>query len=464
MNKVDAIVIGSGQAGTPLSKKLASSGMQTILIEKRWIGGTCINDGCTPTKTMIADGKVAYVIRNAAAHGIHTQGLSVDIKKVIERKNGVVTSFRGGSLKGLNATPHLKVVFGEASFIDGKTVSVKVDGGEEIYTADKIFINTGCKPVIPRLKGLDTVPYLDSTTLLDIDVIPPHLVILGAGYIALELGQLFRRLGSEVTMLEHGDTFLPKEDPDIQAAMRHILEGEGIRIYTGAQAQAVARVDGKTPGEHDSIQLDLQYGKDKLSLTGSHLLVAVGRAPQTAALHPEKAGIELDQRGFIKVDDYLHTTAPGIYALGDVKGGPAFTHISYNDYVILAKNLLENKHESIKDRPVPYCVFTDPALARIGLTETEAREKGLSIKVAVLPMTHVARAIETGNTRGMMKAVVDAPTGKILGAAILGEEGGEIMTILQMAMMGDIRYEQIRDMIFAHPLYAESLNNLFFNV
>jgi pyruvate/2-oxoglutarate dehydrogenase complex dihydrolipoamide dehydrogenase (E3) component len=458
VNHLDALIIGSGQGGTPLAKKLASSGLKTALIEKRWIGGTCINDGCTPTKTMIADARLAYTIRNAAARGIYTEGFSIDIKKILQRKNAVVSSFREGSEKGLNETKNLTVIKGEAAFIGPKMISIALeDGSTMTYTADKIYINTGCTPFIPPLKGLDTVPYLTSTTLLDITQIPGHLLILGGGYIALELGQLFRRLGSEVSIIERGNVLLPKEDADIQKALKEILEGEGIRIYTNAQAEVVS-------GEQGIVRLDLNYDKRKETITGTHLLVAAGRHPQTGALHPKKAGIVLDEKGYIQVDEYLQTNVPGIYALGDVKGGPAFTHISYNDYVILYKNLLEGKQESVKDRPVPYCVFTDPPLGRIGLTETQAREQGYSVKVAVLPMTHVARAIETGNTKGMMKAVVDAGTGLILGAAILGEEGGEIMTILQMAMLGGITYDRIREMVIAHPLYAESLNNLFMSI
>jgi len=459
---LDVIIIGSGQGGTPLAEKLAASGLQTILVEKRWIGGTCINDGCTPTKTMIADGRLAYTIRGAAGRGMVTEGLSIDIKKIMERKNAVVSSFREGAGKGLRETKNLSVVKGEASFSGPKMISVALEDGSAVaYTADKIFINTGCSPFIPPLKGLDTVPYLTSTTLLDITEIPRHLLVLGGGYIALELGQLFRRLGSEVSIIERGNTLLSQEDADIQAAVGQVLEGEGIRIYTQASVETVSSVAGEGSG---AVRLEMRYGNGTESITGTHLLVAAGRHPQTEALHPDRAGVELDEKGYIKVDDYLQTNVAGIYALGDVKGGPAFTHISYNDYVILYKNILENKKESTRNRMVPYCVFTDPPLGRIGLTEREAVKKGYSVKIAVLPMSHVARAIETGNTKGMMKAVVDADTGLILGAAILGEEGGEIMTILQMAMLGGIRYEQIREMVIAHPLYAESLNNLFMSI
>jgi pyruvate/2-oxoglutarate dehydrogenase complex dihydrolipoamide dehydrogenase (E3) component len=442
--KWDAIVIGSGQAGSPLARKLAKAGWRTAIIEMEHVGGTCINVGCTPTKTMIADAKVAQTVREAPGRGIHTGSLSIDLGPILRRKNNIVESFRSGTEKGLTGTDNLTLIMGSATFCGPKTISV----GEDTHTAEHFFINTGCSPSIPTIEGLDTVPYLTSTTLLDIPVIPAHLVVLGGGYIALEMGQLFRRLGSEVSIIERSKALLSREDEDIQRSVREILEGEGMHIHLDAE---VAKVSGAV-----SVHL-----RDGSSIEGSHLLVAVGRSPRSAALQLDRTGVETDARGFIKVDERLQTNVPGIYALGDVKGGPAFTHISYNDYIIVAGNLLENKSLSTKDRMVPYCMFTDPQLGRIGLSEREALEKGLSVRTAVLPMTRVARAVETGRTKGLMKAVVDTGTKMILGAAVLGEEGGEIMTILQMAMQGGITYEQIKDMVFAHPLYAESLNNLF---
>jgi len=452
----DAIIIGSGQGGNPLAKKLAGAGLQTALIEKGLIGGTCINVGCTPTKTMIADAKLAFSVREAPSRGISTGEISIDIRQIIHRKNGVVKSFRESSEKGLNETKNLTVLKGEASFTGPKQIKViTAEGVESTYTAEKIFINTGCSPTIPSLEGLDKVPFFSSTTLLDIQEIPQHLIVLGGGDIALELGQLFSRLGATVSIIERGKALLSKEDDDVQSAIQKILEEEGLHVYTDTKVERVS-TDGS-----GHIQMDLIHGGQKETLTGSHLLVATGRSPQTVALDTDKTGITLDERGFIQVNEYLETNVPGIYALGDVKGGPAFTHISYNDYVILYKNLLENKKLSVKDRQIPYCVFTDPQLGRIGLTEKAARAQGYSVATAVLPMDYVARAIETGHTKGMMKAVVDTGTRQILGVAFLGEEGGEMMTAVQMAMMGGITYDGIRDMVIAHPLFCEAFNNLF---
>jgi pyruvate/2-oxoglutarate dehydrogenase complex dihydrolipoamide dehydrogenase (E3) component len=454
--KWDAIVVGSGQGGTPLAKRLAKAGLQTALIEREHVGGTCINEGCTPTKTMIADAGLAQAVREAPSRGIRVEGFSIDLGRIMARKNGVVDSFRSSSERGIAATENLTLIRGNATFCGPKTLQV----GNETHSADLIFINTGCAPVIPPLEGLDTISYLTSKSILDIAVVPAHLVVLGGGYIALEMGQLFRRLGSEVTIIERGKVLLPREDQDIRDAMKDILEGEGIKFYLDTQVARVSAWHRDAPAT-DAVMLDLTRGGQTEVLAASHLLLATGRTPRTQELHLEKTGVKTDAHGFIQVDDHLQTNIPGIYVLGDVKGGPAFTHISYNDYIIIAKNLLEKKDASIKDRLVPYTVFTDPQLGRIGLTEDEARAQGLPTRTAVLPMTHVARAIETGHTKGLMKAIVHTDTKQILGAAVLGDEGGEIMTVLQMAMIGGITYDRIREMVIAHPLFSESLNNLF---
>ncbi|ASZ12368.1 mercuric reductase [Chitinophaga pendula] len=453
MKHYDAIVIGSGQGGTPLAKKLAKAGFHTALIEKRYAGGTCVNDGCTPTKTMIADAAVAHIVRNADKHGVHIHGQpQINIQEIIHRKNEVVYRFRRGTEKGIEETNGLEMIYGEAVFTGNKQLHITCNDGNSLdCSADKIFINTGTRTQIPDIPGLHKIPYLTSTSLLDITVIPAHLIILGAGYIGLELGQLFRRLGSEVSIIETAERLLPKEDEDVSKAIRSFLEEEQITFHLPAKvSQVEAAADG--------ISVTLDNGT---RLNGSHLLVAAGRTPQTDRLQPRASGIELDNKGFVKVNEYLETNVKGIYALGDVKGGPAFTHIAYNDHLVLVKQILDNQPTSIKDRVFPYCMFTDPQLGRVGITEQEARQQGLSIKVACLPMSSTARAIETGQTTGLMKAVVDASTKKILGAAILGPNGGEIMSILQIAMKGNITYEEIREQMFAHPLLAESLNNLF---
>lgn len=454
MQTFDVIVIGCGQGGTPLAKKLAKAGLKTLIVEKRMVGGTCTNDGCTPAKAMIASGKRAHSIRHSEELGIHSGECRIDFKKIKERKDGIVTRFRKAAEKGVESIPDLTLLMGEARFSAPKVVVVKTEAGEETFTAEHIFISTGTTHSIPSIPGLDTIPYLTSTTLLDIEEIPEHLVILGGGYIALEFGQLFRRLGSQVTLIDKEKDFMSREDDDIAGAMKKILEEEGIRIHTHAEVQRVASTER-------GFTLTLRQEEKEQTLTGSHLLVATGRKPQTAALQTDQAGIEMDEEGYIKVDEYLQTKTPGVYALGDVKGGPAFTHIAYNDHLILLKKILHGQLISIKDRPLPYTMFTDPQLGRIGITEKEARSQGLNILVATLPMEKTARGIETGETLGLMKAVVDADTRQVLGAAILAAEGGEVVSILQMAMAGNIPYDAIREMIFAHPLYAESLNNLF---
>ena len=455
MTKYDAIIIGSGQGGVPLAKKLAKANWKVALVERKWVGGTCINVGCTPTKTMISSGRIAHLMKRSADFGIHTKGVSVNMEEVLKRKNSVVMSFREGGTKGLLKTANLDLLFGNAAFTGPKEITVvKEDGSREILTAEKIFINTGLRPLLPPVPGLDEINYLTSTSIMDLLEIPPHLVIIGGSYIALEFGQLYRRLGSEVTIIERGAHFLSREDEDIAAELKKILEDEGIHILVNTKVMEAA-YSGK------EVQLKIDSGEGLRSITGSHVLVATGREPDTTGLNTAVAGIGLDKNGFIQVNDKLETTAPGIYALGDVKGGPAFTHISYNDHLIIYKNLVENGHESIADRLLVYCMFTDPELGRVGLSEKQAREKGLRIKVAKLPMTRVARGIETGETGGLLKAIVDADSKKIIGASILAPEGGELMSVLQMAILGGITYDVIRDNVFAHPTFAESLNNLF---
>ncbi len=459
MLKYDAIVIGAGQAGGPLAKKLALAGKKTLLVEKRWIGGTCVNDGCTPTKTWVASAKMAYLAAHSGPLGVKIKDFSVNMPKIKKRKDDIVHQFRNGSQKGLEATKKLDILFGEAVFIGGKTISVKPKSGKKKeFTAELIFLNTGASPFIPAIEGLKDIDYLTSTTILDLESIPEHLVIIGGNYIGLEFGQMFRRFGSKVTVIEKSPRIVSREDEDVSDELDKILKAEDIVIYTNANTtNFVQKKSGK-------ITVTVEIGDKEEQIKCSHVLIAVGRVPQTAGLNLAATGVETDERGNIKTNDYLETNVKGIYVLGDVKGGPAFTHISYNDYTIVYRNLVEGQHLSIKDRLVPYCMFTDPQLGHVGLSETDAKKAKLKFKVAKLPMEYVARAIETGDTRGFMKAIVDPDTKKILGATILGPEGGEIMTMLQLAMEGGLTYEQIRYFVFAHPLYAESLNNLFMSL
>lgn len=451
MVKYDAIIIGSGQAANPLAKKLASAGWKTALIEKKFIGGTCINTGCTPTKTLIASGRIAYLVKRSADFGIHTTGYSIDIEQVIKRKNAHVLQARESSAKSLLETPEIDVHFGHAMFVGPREIDLtRDDGSAGRITADKIFINTGTRPVIPSIPGLADVPFLTSDTILDLLEIPSHLAIIGGSYIALEFGQLYRRLGSEVTIIEGDVHFLRHEDEDIATGIREILESDGIHIHTGTKVEKVSKDD-------KGIRLQLSSGP----ITASHVLVAAGRLPDTAGLNVAAAGIAVDKNGFIVVNDKLETSAADIYALGDVKGGPQFTHISYNDHLIVYKNLVEKGNYSKAGRLPVYCLFTDPELGRIGLTEKEARDKGMNVKVATLPASHIARAWENDETRGMLKAIVNMDDNTIVGAAMLSVNGGELMSLLQMAMMGGITYDVLRDAVFAHPTFAESLNNLF---
>jgi pyruvate/2-oxoglutarate dehydrogenase complex dihydrolipoamide dehydrogenase (E3) component len=450
MTKYDAILVGSGQAATPLARKLAVAGLKTALIERQWVGGTCVNVGCTPTKTMIASGRVAYQVKRSADYGVRTAGFAVDVETFLRRKNSVVLTFREGSTKSLLNTPNLQLIFGTAAFSGPKELVIaKPDGSTEQITADNIFINAGAHPFIPPIPGLDGVPYLTSASILDLHEIPTHLAIIGGGYVSLEFGQLYRRLGSQVTIIENNPRFLAKEDEDIAAEIRRILEEDGIRILTGTQVNKVASEGG--------IRLDL----DNQVLTASHVLVASGRRPDTSGLNVGAAGIHLDPHGFIAVNDRLETNVPGIFALGDVKGGPQFTHVAWNDHLIVYKNLIEKKNLSIANRVLVYCLFTDPELGRVGLTESEARAKGLNIKVATMPASYVARAYENSETRGLLKVIVNADDRKILGAAMLISGGGELMSVVQMAMMGGLTYDTVRDGMYAHPTFAESLNNLF---
>ncbi|MFB9840935.1 mercuric reductase [Mucilaginibacter ginsenosidivorans] len=459
MKTYDAIVIGSGQAGGPLAKKLALAGKKTALIEKRYIGGTCVNDGCTPTKTMIGSAKMAYLASKSRDLGVDIKGYKVNLRRIKKRKDEIVMQFRSGSQHGLEQTRGLDLFFGEATFTAEKTISVKLNKGKTSQLkADLIFMNTGCKPVIPEIEGIHDIDYLTSTSILELDKVPDHLLVIGGNYIGLEFGQMFRRFGSKVTVIEKSERIVSREDEDVSEELTKILEAEKIKILTNAQTLKF-RKTGK-----GNISATISVNGKEQNIKCSHVLVAVGRAPQTTALNLDKTGVKTDERGFIKVDDKLETNIKGIYALGDVKGGPAFTHVSYNDYTIVYRNLIEGTNYTIKDRPIPYCMFTDPQLGRIGLDESEAQKLGLKVKVAKLPMAYVARAIETGDTRGFMKAVVDPKTKKILGATVLGPEGGEIMTVLQMAMEGGITYDRIRYCVFAHPLYSESLNNLFMSI
>jgi pyruvate/2-oxoglutarate dehydrogenase complex dihydrolipoamide dehydrogenase (E3) component len=452
----DAVIIGAGQAGVPLARSLARAGWKTALVEREHVGGSCINEGCTPTKTMAASARVAYLARRAAGYGVKAVPVTVDMTVVRQRKRNIVESWRGGSENRLRATDNLDLFMAKARFLGPHTIEVRLHAGAtHILEAKHVFINTGARPSIPALPGLGDVPYLTSTTIMELDEVPKHLVILGGGYVAVEFGQMFRRFGSAVTIVQRRDALLPREDADVAEAVAAILAEDGVELLLGADAQSVSA------GSEGRISLKVATAAGLRTITGSHLLVATGRTPNTEALGLAAAGLQVDRNGFIPVNERLETVVSGVYALGDVKGGPAFTHIAYDDFRIIRVNLLEGGDATVRNRLVPYTIFMDPQLGRVGLTEREARAKGMDVKVFTMPMSHVARALEVDESRGFLKAVVDSATGRIVGFAALGIEGGELMAVVQVAVLGGVTAATLRETIFAHPTLAEALNNLF---
>ncbi|MBT3266398.1 mercuric reductase [Candidatus Poribacteria bacterium] len=456
MERYDAIVIGTGQAGKPLAHDLAEAGWRVAVVERADVGGTCVNVGCTPTKTMVASARVAYLAGRAADYGVDLGGVAVDMERVRQRKREVVDDFSGGSQRRLEATDNLDLIFGEAQFTARDAVRVRVEGGDaRELMAPRVFINAGCRPFVPPIEGLTDSPFLDSTTVMELGDVPEHLLVLGGGYIGLEFGQMFRRFGSEVTVIHRGAQLLSREDADVAEAVADILREDGIEILLESTVTGVHGSAG------NGVEATLSTPEGDRTARGSHLLVAVGRTPNSDALNLAAAGVEVNGRGHIPVNERLETNVPGIWALGDINGGPAFTHIAYDDYRVARANLLGDGAATTAGRLTPYTVYIDPQFARVGLSEGDAAREGRDVRVAKLPMDYVARAIEMDETRGFMKAIVEAQTDRILGCAVLGVEGGEIMSTLQMAMLGDMPYTALRDAIFAHPTLAEALNNLF---
>jgi pyruvate/2-oxoglutarate dehydrogenase complex dihydrolipoamide dehydrogenase (E3) component len=376
--------------------------------------------------------------------------------RIRKRKRDIVDSFRNGSQASLEKTENLDLIFGEANFTGPKSLAVWLkDGSQRSLHAEQIFINAGCRPAIPKVDGLADVQYLNSTSIMELDIVPEHLLVLGGGYVGLEFGQMFHRFGSRVSVVQSGAQLLRGEDSDVANEIAAFLRQDGLELYLNTSAEGVTN-----SGSQIVLTTRDKTGENR-ELRGSHLLVATGRVPNVEALNLSAAGIVTDNRGFIKVNSKLETTTPGVYALGDINGGPAFTHISYDDFRILRTNLIDKGSATTEGRPIPYTVFIDPQLGRIGITEIQAREQKKDFRVAKMPMSSVARALEVDESRGFMKAIVDAETNQILGAAVLGIEGGEIMSMLQLAMMGKIPFTALREAIFAHPTLAESLNNLF---
>lgn len=456
MDVYDAIIIGSGQAGNPLAKRLSKEGRRVALIESALVGGTCINRGCTPTKTLVGSAKRVFQAEHAAEHGLTLIDKSVDYQVIFRRKNRIVADFREAQEKSIMQDPNITLLRGKGSFSNHKELRVQFDDFSHVdIGAESIFINTGSRPRIPDIEGLDSTPYLTSTTILELDVLPDHLVIIGGGYVALEFAQIFRRIGSRVTIVERSSRLLQKEDEDVALELMSILEREGVRFIPDASVRRVIRK------ADNQIDIEILASEKPTTLSATHLLIATGRRPNTDELNLFRTSIQTDKDGYIPVNDHLETSIPGIYALGDVKGGAAFTHVSHHDYLVLSQNIFEGKQSSIRNRLIPYCIFTDPELGRIGLTEKAAREKGLKFTVAKMKTSSIARAVETGETTGFVNAIIDNNTKAILGAAVICPGGGELMSLLQIAMMGGVTYDQLRDTMFAHPTYAESINNLF---
>jgi len=453
----DVAIIGAGQAGDPLAVAFAKAGRSTVVIEREHVGGTCVNVGCTPTKTMIASGDIAYRVKRAADFGVETGDVSISMPKIRERKRANVRTWREGSEKSLHDAAGVTLLMGEARFTAPHQLHVTMnDGGEREISAETIVINAGERPRPLTIDGADTVPILNSTTIMELAIVPDHLVVIGGGYVGLEFAQLFHRLGSEVTIVHHSEHLLSREDPDIAEEMRKVLAEDGITILLNASPTRVS-------GSEGAIELTVEVDGDVQTIEGTHVLAAAGRIPNTDSLDLEKADVETDKRGYIPTNDRLATNVEGIYAVGDVRPGPKFTHISYDDYRVLQANLIDDGDRTIAGRQEPYVVFTEPQLGRIGLSEQDAKKQKLDYRVASMPMSSVARAYEVDEPRGVMKVLVDAESDRILGAAILGFNGGEIMAMLQIAMLGDLPYTALRDGIWAHPTLAEGLNNLFFS-
>ena len=441
----DAIVIGTGQAGPVLAQRLAHAGRKVAIVERKLFGGTCVNTGCTPTKAMVASAHAAYAARKAAEFGVVAGGdISVDMRRVKARKDAISAEHRVGLEAWLKGMDNCTVFEGHARFESSRAVRV----GSQTITAAQIFINVGGRALVPPIPGLESVPYLTNSSMMDVDFVPERLIIVGGSYVGLEFGQMFRRFGSEVTILERGPRLIPREDQDVSTAVREILEGEGIRVHTSAECIAFA-----ASGEEIVARASCAGGPREVS--GTHLLLAVGRRPNTDDLGLAHAGVEVDSRGYIVVDDQLRTSAPGIWALGDCNGKGAFTHTAYHDFEIVAANLLDNDARRVSDRIPAYGLFIDPPLGRAGATEDDLRNSGRRLLVGKRPMSRVSRAVEKGEPRGFMKVVVDADTREILGAAILGVGGDEAIHSVLDIMYAKAPYTVIQRAVHIHPTVSE---------
>ncbi|HEY2746859.1 MAG TPA: mercuric reductase [Polyangia bacterium] len=450
--RFDVLVIGSGYAGKWVAWDLAAAGQRTAAVEQRYIGGSCPNINCLPSKNEIASAKVADVVRHASAFGTDVSGARINMPAVLARKRKMVEAeiaFHRQKYRDSGA----ELIMGEARFVAPKTVEIRLSaGGTRLVSAGKVFLNLGTRPSMPAVPGLADAA-MTNIELLELDRVPEHLIVLGGGYVGLEFAQAYRRFGSRITVVERGPQLLAREDPDVAAAMLSLMTDEGIDVLLGAEA---LRVEGRKGGE---LRILVRAQAGERTLVGSDLLAALGRAPNTGGIGLDVAGVELDGRGYIAVNDRLETTAPAVWALGECAGSPQFTHVSYDDYRVVRDNLA-GKPRSTRGRLVPSCMFTDPPLARVGLDETEARARGIAVRVATLPMVNVLRTETTGETRGFMKVLVGAQRDDILGFTMFGADAGEVMAVVQTAMLAGAPYSTLRDAIFAHPTMSEGLVSL----
>ena len=446
----DAIIIGTGQAGPSLAVRLAGAGMKVAIIERKRFGGTCVNNGCIPTKTLVASARAAHVARRGGEYGVMIDGsIKVDMKKVKERKDAVVRLSNEGVEQWLKSTERLTIYEGHARFIDAHQVSV----GDDVLEADKFFINVGGRASTQKLLGQDRVSYFNNSTMMDVDFVPEHLIVIGGSYIGLEFAQMYRRFGSAVTVVEMAPRLIPREDEDVSQAISTILEAEGINIRLNAECIALEKRGAK-------VAVNVECSGGDKTVVGSHVLLAIGRVPNTDDLGLENAGIAVDQRGYIQVDDQLRTNVTGIYALGDCNGRGAFTHTSYNDYEIVAANLLDGDPRRVSDRITAYALYIDPPLGRAGMTEAEARKSGRKALLGKRPMARVGRAVEKGETQGFMKILVDAETKEILGASLLGIECDEVIHSILDVMYAKAPYTVIQRAMHIHPTVTELIPTL----
>ena len=447
MQSYDAIIIGTGQAGTPLAVRLAKAGKKVAIIERKFFGGTCVNTGCNPTKAMIASAYNAHQARRGADYGIVISGaVNMDMKAVKARKDAITEESRKWIADTLNGTQNCTVYQGSALFQSPKTIQV----GNELLSSDLIFINVGGRAVVPPLPGVDEVPYLTNSSMMDIDFLPPHLVIVGGGYVGIEFGQMYRRFGSEVTILEMGPHLIGHEDVDISTAVEEIVREDGVNVRVNTKC-----IGFRPHADGVVVTVDCQEGPTEM--IGSHVLLATGRRPNTDDLGVEKAGIVTDQRGYIAVDDQLRTNVPGVFALGDCNGRGAFTHTAFNDYEIVASNLLDGDSRRVSDRITAYNIYTDPPLGRAGFTEAQARKSGKNVLVGLRPMAKVGRAVEKGETKGFIKILADADSKQFLGAAILGTGGDEVIHCILDMMYAKAEYTVMQRAVHIHPTVAELL-------